>query len=115
MRLTTLLIPVLLLSATAPAWATPCGTHIATIERRLETSGASKVTGDQPNPAAESGSKKAVGQAPAAVNPTQAPSADKIQQARVVMEEAKKKDQAGDQAGCESSMQEATKLIGALP
>lgn len=115
MRLSVLLTAACLASVAAPAWATPCGTHIATIERRLESSGATKVTGDKPNPAAESGSNKTIGQAPAAANPTQAPSADKIEQARGLIAEAKKKDQAGDAAGCETTMTEATKMIGALP
>lgn len=113
MRMTVVLISTLM--STAPAWATPCGTHIATIERRLESSGAAKVTGAQPDPAADSHSPMAAGPAPTATNAAQRPSAVKIAEARGMIATAKKQDQAGDQTGCEASMTEATKTIGALP
>ena len=112
---TILLSSAFALLSAAPSWATPCGTHIATIERRLESSGGAKVTGAQANPAADSHSPKAAGPAPAATDAAQQPNAEKISEARGMIEAAKKQDQAGDQTGCEATMTQATQMIGALP
>ena len=115
MNFTMVLSASILLSAVVPVAASPCGTHIATIERRLASTGGSKVTGDAPDPKAESGSSKAIGQAPNPANPAQKPNAGKIEEARGMIAKAKTQDEKGDQQGCEATMTEATRTIGALP
>lgn len=105
-----LLIPLV---ATAAA-ATPCAEQIATIERRLESPGATAVTGGTPT---TQGSPKALPAPPATKpsDPATVPDAGRIAEARGLIAKAREQDRAGNERGCEDTMTQAKERIGALP
>jgi hypothetical protein len=99
----------------APALATPCAEHIATIERRLQSEGAAMVTGGVANPQAQ-GSPRAPGPAPGpATTGDPGPNEARIAAAREAIAKAKDFERQGNQAACDDAMTEAKRLIGALP
>ena len=106
---------VLTLLSTAPSHASECGQQIQAIERRMQSAGASEVTGKPPNPDAKAQASNAAGQAPAPNNPAQKPTPEKMKDAQALIDKAKQQDKAGDKGGCEKSMADAQARIGALP
>ncbi len=99
----------------APALATPCAEHIATIERRLQNEGAAMVTGGVANPQAQ-GSPRAPGPAPGPASTGEpGPNEARIAAAREAIAKAKDFERQGNQAACDDAMTEAKRLIGALP
>ena len=108
---------VLLTAAAAPALATPCAEHIATIERRLNSEGGVAVTGTTTSGRVETGSPKALPTPPAGQPSTgdMGPTPERIAQARALMEKARDFDRKGDNAACNDAMTQAKLLIGPLP
>jgi hypothetical protein len=102
------------LAGPLPAFATPCGEQIATIERRLESGGAAQVTGGT---ATETGSPKALPTPPGGrpSDPSVKPDAGKIAEARSLIAKAREQDKAGQEQACNDTMSRAKTLIGALP
>ncbi|MBK3399997.1 MULTISPECIES: hypothetical protein [Methylobacterium] len=104
------LVPLL---ATA-ASATPCAEQIATIERRLESPGAARVTGEVPT---TTGSPKALPAPPPGQpsDPATKPEAGHIAEARTLIAKAREQDRAGQADACNDTMTRAKEKIGALP
>lgn len=115
MRLSTSLLAV---SVAGPALATPCADQIATIERRLDSAGATAVTGTvPPGGPTSSHSGKALDAPPAGkpTDPAARPTASGVDGARELIRRAKAQDAAGDARGCEATMTEVKEKAGALP
>lgn len=119
MRLSLSLTATLLaVSVAGPALATPCADQIATIERRLDSAGATAVTGTvPPGGPTSSHSEKALDAPPAGkpTDPSTRPTASGVEGARELIRRAKAQDAAGDAKGCETTMTEAKEKAGALP
>lgn len=120
MRTPATLTAVILSAATAatiaPAFAASgCGKEIQAIERRMQSKGASEVTGKPMNPDAKAQASNAKGQAPAPTNPAQKATPQKMADAQKLIDQAKQQEQAGNEAGCQKSMMDATKMMGAVP
>jgi hypothetical protein len=109
---------LVLLGAASPVLASSCSEQIATIERRLDSTGAEQVTGKEPaGGPTTSHSSKALDQAPKGkpTDPTTTASAGGVSEARDLIKKARAQDKAGDMKGCEDTMTEAKKKAGALP
>ncbi|GJD97412.1 hypothetical protein [Methylobacterium iners] len=119
MRLATGLSAVLIaLATTGSAYASSCTEQIATIERRLDSAGAERVTGKEPpGGPTSSGSDKALAQPPGGkpTDPSTTASVSGIKEARELIAKAKTQDKAGDVKGCEDTMTKAKEQAGALP
>ncbi len=116
MRLIAIILSVSTLASMAPAFAaSECGMQIQAIERRMNSKGASEVTGKPMSPDAKSQASNAQGKAPAPENPAQTATPQKMKSAQVMIDKAKTQDQAGDKNGCEATMMEAQKTMGAVP
>ncbi|GEO98620.1 hypothetical protein GCM10007887_21540 [Methylobacterium haplocladii] len=119
MRISYLLPTVLMLGATtAPALAISCKDDITTIERRLDSSGAAKVTGKEPaNGATSSNSSMALDKAPEGKpsDPGAKPTAGGITEARKLLDTAKTQDKAGDEKACQDTITQVKEKAGALP
>ncbi len=116
MRLTAIVLSVATLVSIAPAFAaSECGMQIQAIERRMNSKGASEVTGKPMSPDSKAQASNADGQAPAPANPAQAATPQKMKAAQAMIDKAKTQDQAGDKNGCEVTMMEAQKAMGAVP
>lgn len=118
MRVTLGLAAGILALAAGPALASSCSEQIATIERRLDSAGATAVTGTvPPGGPTPSPSEKAL-DTPAGGKPTD-PSARStasgVDEARDLIRRAKAQDTAGDVKGCEATMTRAKEKAGALP
>lgn len=106
------------LLAAGPALASSCAEQIATIERRLDSTGAEAVTGTvPPGGPTSSHSPKALDAPPAGkpTDPSVKPSASGIGEARSLVARARAQDKAGDAKGCEDTMTQAKEKAGALP
>ncbi|WP_084673983.1 hypothetical protein [Methylobacterium sp. WSM2598] len=105
--------------ANAPgAQASSCSEQIATIERRLDSAGAERVTGrEPPGGPTSSNSPKALDKPPEAKpsDRTLQPSASGVQEARELIRKARAQQQAGDEKGCNDTMTRAKEKAGALP
>ncbi|WP_407519964.1 hypothetical protein [Methylobacterium oryzisoli] len=115
MRLTLAVTTAFLAASSAvPVLASPCGEQIATIERRLDSTGAASVTGST---GTQTGSPRALPTPPGGQpsDPNVTPSPDKIAQARELIAKARAEDKAGQTDACENTMSQAKTLIGALP
>ena len=115
-----LMIPLALMAlATAgPALASSCSEQIATIERRLDSAGAEKVTGKEPpGGPTSSNSPKALDASPNVKpsDPQAKSTAAGVKEARDLIEKARAQDKAGDMKGCEDTMTKAKEKAGALP
>lgn len=109
---------LVMLGSVAPAFASSCSEQIATIERRLDSTGAEKVTGKEPpGGPTSSNSPKALDKAPNVkpTDPDATATAGGVAEARVLMKKARAQDQAGDMKGCEDTMTQAKEKAGALP
>ena len=115
MKSTALIFSALTFASIAPAFATECAQHIQAIERRMNSAGASKITGQAPSPDSKSQASNAAGEAPAPVNPNQQATPDKMKEAQSLLEKAKQQDKAGDKDKCEQTMQQVQANMGALP
>ncbi|AWN42486.1 hypothetical protein U8607_16885 [Methylobacterium durans] len=118
------LIPAVLAASTlatfaaGPALATPCAEEIATLERRLDSAGAEKVTGKEPpGGPTSSHSDKALAQPPAGKpsDPSVQPSASGVKEARDLVQKAKTEEKAGNADGCRDTIMKAKEKAGALP
>jgi len=109
---------LLLVASAAPALATSCGEEVTTLQRRLNSSGAAKVTGKEPaGGETSSNSPKALDKAPSA-KPSEAdvkPSAGGVEEARALVTKAAEQDKAGDLTGCQDTIMRAKEKAGALP
>lgn len=119
MRITLALSAGLIACAVAgPAIASSCTEQIATIQRRLDSAGAEKVTGKEPpGGATSSNSPKALDQPPAGKpsDPSVTSSVSGVKEARDLIQRARAQDQAGDTKGCEDTMTKVKEKAGALP
>lgn len=119
MRICLVLPAALVMLGTAgPVLASSCSEQIATIERRLDSTGAEKVTGKEPaGGATSSNSPKALDKAPNVkpTDPSTTASAGGVSEARALIKKAREQDQAGDTKGCEDTMTKAKEKAGALP
>jgi len=119
MRMTYLLPAALLtLAAADPALATPCSDEITTLEKRLDSAGAEKVTGKEPpGGPTSSHSDKALAQPPGGKpsDPVVKPTAGGVQEARDLVQKAKTEDKAGDAQKCRDTIMQAKQKAGALP
>ena len=107
-----------LLSGVAPALAVSCKDDISTIERRLNSAGAEKVTGTTPpGGAASAGSPKALDKQPSGepTDPNAKPSAGGVSEAKALLEKARTQDKAGDEKACQETMTKVKETAGALP
>ncbi|GJE15384.1 hypothetical protein [Methylobacterium marchantiae] len=113
------LAPALLLTLVAsPVLASACSDQIATIERRLNSSGAVSTTGTASADGTVASNPSQGLKAPPAGKPTDAsttPNNASVDKARGLIEQARKQDAAGDEKGCENTMTEAKKAAGSLP
>ena len=110
------IVAVSFLALGTPALAaSECGMQIQAIERRMQSPGASEITGKAPNPNAMPQASNAEGKAPAPTNPAQTATPEKMKSAQAMIETAKKQDQAGDKTGCEATMMQAQQTMGAVP
>ncbi|MFE1600348.1 hypothetical protein [Methylobacterium sp. ID0610] len=115
MRITIAVTTALLAAGViTPAVATPCAEQIATIERRLDSTGAASVTGST---GTQTGSPRALPTPPGGQpsDPSVKPDPQKIAQARDLIAKAREQDKAGKADACEDTMTQAKTLIGALP
>jgi hypothetical protein len=119
MRLATGLSAILIaLASTGAAYASSCSEQIATIERRLDSAGAERVTGKEPaGGTTSSASPKALDQPPGGKpsDPATTASVAGIKEARDLIAKARAQDKAGDVKGCEDTMTKAKEKAGALP
>ena len=115
MRSKVIILSAAALAIVTPALATECSQHIQAIERRMNSAGASKVTGKQPSPDAKSQASNVDGRAPAPVDSSQEATPEKMNTAKALLGKAKDQDKAGDKAGCEQTMQQVQANMGALP
>ena len=116
MKVAVIVLSIATLAGIAPALAeSECGMQIQAIERRMNSKGASEVTGKPMSPDAKSQASNAQGKAPAPENPNQAATPQKMKAAQSMIDKAKTQDQAGDKNGCEATMMEAQKTMGAVP
>ncbi|NEU14098.1 hypothetical protein G3T14_18470 [Methylobacterium sp. BTF04] len=109
---------LVMLGAVGPAFASSCGEQIATIERRLDSTGAEKVTGIEPaGGATSSNSPKALDKTPNVkpTDPTTTATAGGISEARDLIKTARAQDKAGDETGCNDTMTKVKQKAGALP
>lgn len=110
---------LLLLSAVGPALAdTSCHEEVTTLARRLDSAGSASVTGKEPaGGTTSSNSPKALDKAPEvkATDAKSRPSAGGVDEARSLLAEARKKDEAGDAEGCRNTIMKAKEKAGALP
>ena len=118
MRLVHALSAALLLASAAPAFASSCSEEIATLERRLDSAGAEKVTGKEPpGGPTSSNSPKALPTPPAGKpsDPAAAPTAGGVKEARDLVEKARGEDKAGKADACRDTIMKAKEKAGALP
>lgn len=119
MRISYLLSAVAMVCASsAPALAVSCKEDIATIERRLDSAGAEKVTGKEPaGGTTSSNSPKALDKAPDVKpsDPGAKPTAGGVEEARKLLEKAKSQDKAGDEKACQDTVTQVKEKAGALP
>jgi hypothetical protein len=109
---------VVFLSSIAPTLAVTCKDDISTIERRLNSVGAEKVTGTKPpGGAVSAGSEKALDKQPSGApsDPSVKPSASGVSEAKALLEKARTQDKAGDEKGCQETMTKVKQTAGALP
>ena len=109
---------LVMLGATGPVFASSCTEQIATIERRLDSAGAEKVTGKEPpGGPTSSNSAKALDKPPAVkpTDPSAKPTAGGVSEARALIEKARAQDKAGDTKACDDTMTQAKEKAGALP
>jgi hypothetical protein len=109
---------LVLLGSAGPVLASSCTDQIATIERRLDSVGAEKVTGKEPaGGPTSSHSAKALDQPPAGkpTDPSTTASAGGVSEARDLIKKARAQDKAGDTKACEDTMTQVKEKAGALP
>lgn len=100
------------------ALASSCSEQIATIERRLDSAGAEKVTGKEPPGGPTSSNSPKALDKPPAVKPSDRkaqPTAAGIREARELIQKARAQDKTGDEKGCNDTMTKAKEKAGALP
>jgi hypothetical protein len=107
------LVPLIV--PTTQSFASECGMQIKAIERRMHSEGASEVTGEPASPASKSQASNAQGHAPAPTNPEQKATPEKMKAAQALIDKAKEMDRNNDKDGCERTMTEAQKTMGAVP
>ena len=108
----------MLLATAAPALAISCKEEISTIERRLNSAGAEKVTGKEPpGGATSSHSPKALDKQPQGEpsDPSTKPTAGGVEEAKKLLETAKSQDKAGQEQACQDTMTKVKETAGALP
>ena len=111
-----LLTAATIVTAVSPALAaSECGMQIQAIERRMQSPGASQVSGKPANPDAKPQASNIEGRAPAPVNPAQKATPDKMKEAQALIDKAKGLDAAGNKTECEATMMQAQSKMGALP
>ncbi|MGU3538360.1 hypothetical protein [Methylobacterium sp. A54F] len=119
MRFSYLLPATLALVVVAgPALATPCADEISTLERRLNSAGAEKVTGKEPpGGATSSNSEKALDKPPAGKpsDPSTTATAGGVAEAKSLVQKARQEDQAGNADACRDTILKAKEKAGALP
>lgn len=111
-------VTALLLVQGGSALATSCAEQIATIERRLDSAGAMKVTGDARESGPTSSNSPKALEKPPAVKPTDTNAKSTsagVDEARELIVKARAQDKAGDKTGCEDTMTKAKQKAGALP
>nr|WP_210302095.1 hypothetical protein [Methylobacterium brachythecii] len=107
-----------MLGSVAPALAISCKEEISTIERRLNSAGAEKVTGVKPDQGAtSSNSPKALDEQPKGEpsDPSTKPSGPGVLNAKAMIEKARDQEKAGDEKGCQDTMTKVKETAGALP
>ncbi|MDP4003039.1 hypothetical protein [Methylobacterium sp. NEAU K] len=111
-------IAALALAAATPALATPCADEVATLERRLNSSGAASVTGTTPpGGTTSSNSDKALATPPTLTKSDAGvkPSASGVEEAKKLVAKARDEDKAGDAQACRDTIMKAKEKAGALP
>jgi len=99
-------VTAMTLTIAGPALASSCAEQIATIERRLDSAGAEKVTGKElPGGPTSSNSPKALDASPNVKpsDPKAKSTAAGVKEARDLIEKARAQDKAGDKKGCEDT------------
>lgn len=118
MRLAHTLSAALLLASVGPVLASSCAEEIATLEKRLDSAGAAKVTGKEPpGGATSSHSDKALAAPPAGKpsDPATTATAGGVSSARDLVEKARAEDKAGKADACRDTVMKAKETAGALP
>lgn len=117
MRLAPSLAILVLAFGHLPAMASSCAEQIGTIERRLDSAGAVRITGLQNGHTLRTGSPRGISTArlddPSDLEMISTP--DHVATARTLIIRAADEDRRGDQRACENTMSEAKGMIGALP
>lgn len=111
-------LAALVLMAASPTSATPCADEVSTLQRRLDSAGATAVTGKTPpGGTTTSNSDKALASPPsltqsdAGVKPT----ASGVEEAKTLVAKASAEDKAGDADACRETIRQAKAKAGALP
>ena len=118
MRLSFALPATLMLLAAGPALASSCSEEIATLQRRLDSAGAEKVTGKEPpGGATSSNSPKALDTQPDGKpsDPKAKPSAGGVEEAKRLLAKAGEEEKAGKAEACRDTVLKAKETAGALP
>ena len=118
MRFWSVLPAVAVILTAAPALAISCKDDIAAIERRLNSAGAEKASGQKPpGGSTSSNSPKALDKQPAGQpsDPDAKPTAGGVEDAKTLLEKAKAQQQAGDDRACQDTMTQVKEKAGALP
>ena len=107
-----------LLVAAGPALAVTCKDDISTVERRLNSAGAEKVTGKEPpGGPTSSNSPMALDKPPEGKpsDPSTKPTKAGVEEARKLLATAKEQDKAGKETECQNTMTKVKEAAGALP
>ena len=116
MKFTFAILTAATLASVTPALAdSGCGQQIQAIERRMNSTGASEVTGRPASPDSKSQASNAAGTAPAPTNGAQTATPAKMKDAQNLIDKAKQQVKAGDETGCQATMMQAQKTMGAVP
>ena len=111
-------LATLAIGMAGPALATPCAEEVSTLQRRLDSAGASAVTGKAPTGGTTSTpSDKALASPPALTQSDAGvkPSASGVDEAKARVAKASAEDKAGDAEACRDTIRQAKEKAGALP
>lgn len=123
MRLATLATAVTALIAVTPAFASPCGDAIASLEGKVKDQASTAISASTSGKAA-AGAREGQGQdgqggAAPAVSPEKSAQAgeggDRAMQAKVALDEARTADKKGDRAACEAAIGRARGHLAMAP
>ena len=118
MRFTVVVLASFPILSAGPALASSCSEEIATLQRRLDSAGAEKVTGKEPAAGpTSSNSPKALDAPPQGKpsDPSTKPSTSGVEEARSMLAKATEEEKAGKSDACRDTVNKAKEKAGSLP